>query len=305
MAAYWKNGTMVKLVNDSITNSYGYNIAVNGTDVYVTGYKINSSTGFGQAVYWKNGVITELSGLSGAVSTPKIIVSGSDVYVAGSVIIQIPQNSTSVPAYWKNGTPQTLQVATGDKTMDIISIAVSGNDVYLSGGVTSSTPGTIATYWKNGVENKLTSTLNATSYSRAITIQGNDVYVAGQTGNKGAYWKNGVINTVSVDNTSIFAIAVKDNDVYLAGVKNQLNSNNITTGTFATYWKNGIENQIGNIGTTGNGISLATSIYLNGDDVYITGGFNVSPASYLKNSILVPFSTNPNAQAYAMYVVNK
>lgn len=305
IAAYWKNGKMVKLINDSTTTSFGRNILVNGEDVYVTGNKPNSTTGLLQNVYWKNGVLTELSGLDGIVSIPTIAMIGSDVYVAGSSMLQVPQNSNSVAGYWKNGVPQMLQIATGDNNIDITSITVSGSDVYVCGGILTTAQGFgyIAAYWKNGVQYKLATPANGSSYARAMAVQGNDVYVAGQIGSNGAYWKNGIGNILSADNASVYAIAVKGNDVYLAGVKKQ--TINPTTGTTATYWKNGIANQIGNIGGTGNDISLATAIHLNGDDVYITGGFNVSPPSYFKNNALVPFTTSPNALGYAMYVVNK
>jgi hypothetical protein len=305
IAVYWKNGKMVKLITDSTTTSFGRNILVNGGDVYVTGNKPNSTTGFLQNVYWKNGVITELSGLTGTPSPPMIAINGNDVYVAGSLMLDVPQNSSSIPGYWKNGIPQMIQVVAGDRNIDITSVTVSGNDVYVCGAITTATSGlsSIATYWKNGVQNKLVTPANGNSYARAMAVQGNDVYVAGQIGSNGAYWKNGIWNILSADNASVYAIAVKGSDVYLAGVKKQ--TVNPTTGTTATYWKNGIANQIGNVGSTGNDISLATAIHLNGDDVYITGGFNVSPPSYFKNNVLVPFTTSPNALGYAMYVVNK
>lgn len=305
VAAYWKNGVLTKLVNDSTTTSYAHNLLVNGGDVYVTGYKRNNTTGLPQAVYWKNGALTELSGLTGTISTPKIAISGTDVYVAGSLMLEVAQNSNTVAGYWKNGIPQLLQVEPGDNHIDVTSVTVSGSDVYVCGGLLTTAQGFgyIAAYWKNGVQYKLATLANSSSYARAIAVQGNDIYVAGQSGNNGAYWKNGILNVLSADNASVYAIAIKSTDVYLAGVKKQ--TIYPTTGTRAIYWKNGTENQIGNIGGTGNDISLATAIHLNGDDVYITGGFNVSPPSYYKNNGLVSFTTNPNANAYAMFVVNK
>src|SRR5450432_254197 len=72
-ATYWKNGVAHKLADGtSTTNAYA--VAVQDTDVYIAGYDHN------EAVYWKNGVETVLTG--GWVATG-IAVSGTDVYVCG------------------------------------------------------------------------------------------------------------------------------------------------------------------------------------------------------------------------------
>jgi hypothetical protein len=81
-ATVWKNGVANLLPPTTTTDSgsFGYAVAVSGTDVYVAG---NSPHG---AVYWKNGVEQVLSSTGQAYA---ITSAGSDLYVAGSQLIPI------------------------------------------------------------------------------------------------------------------------------------------------------------------------------------------------------------------------
>ena len=130
--AYWKNGDYIKLSNE---NSFTEGIAVAGTDVYVSGTR-----GDGSALYWKNGVVNNLTS-SGIYAVTSISVSGTDVYVGGFRVTGKIRNVM----YWKNGIAAIL-------TNDGITgqIQVSGSDVYLAGGVNKVGSGLRATFWKNG-----------------------------------------------------------------------------------------------------------------------------------------------------------
>jgi hypothetical protein len=99
----------------------GGNVLVSD-DVYVCGLADE------KAVYWKNGELVELPGITSRANS--IYVSGNDVYVCGSV--------DRKAVYWKNGELVALSDRWGSK---VNSIYVSGDDVYAGGN---------GTLWKNG-----------------------------------------------------------------------------------------------------------------------------------------------------------
>ncbi len=195
-AVYWKNGVMTTLT-DANTVAKAFAIAVSGQDVYVAGYIDNS------AVYWKNGVSYTLNpdpstdpALYSAIAN-SISIVGNDLYFAGSIATY----STIGIVSWKNG------VATQYHDGTICSISqtagamfTNGQDVYLAGYTKDpKTLKAIATYWKNGVEKKITDgTTNAEA--DAITANGSDVYISGLLNGNATLWKNG--SPVQLNNTS-------------------------------------------------------------------------------------------------------
>jgi hypothetical protein len=74
-----------------------------------------------------------------------IIVSGSDVYVAG---IETSTSNHSVAKVWKNGVATAL--SDGTRNASASSVVVLGSDVYV-GGYDYVTNYPAAKYWKNGV----------------------------------------------------------------------------------------------------------------------------------------------------------
>ena len=154
---YWKNGQAFNLsrglADSNADGSFNYptttGICVSGNDVYVCGIQTTSYPGLSiQAVYWKNGVATNLTPGSYKAVANGIFVSGSDVYVAGYVVTG---NGTLARAvYWKNGLINYLSsspsLASG--------ICVIGNDIYVAG--TENVNGAdYATWWKNGAPTHL------------------------------------------------------------------------------------------------------------------------------------------------------
>lgn len=109
LPVYWKNGQLTILTPGN--NSQATGIAVQGTNIYVSGYQVTNVDDSGltkQAVLWKNGVMTELNPPGPDSYTNGVVVSGNDVYVGGRAG---PDSNCTV--YWKNGIPVNLKIPTG------------------------------------------------------------------------------------------------------------------------------------------------------------------------------------------------
>ncbi|HTD41231.1 MAG TPA: hypothetical protein VK671_11465 [Mucilaginibacter sp.] len=296
VAAYWKNGTLVKL-GDSVNYSTANAIAVSGNDVYVVGttWPINqNSSSYSNAVVWKNGVTIMLSPDSTGSEANSIAIQGNDVYVVGYIHDLVSQTANGTqynakPIYWKNGVPATLPNAGS-----ITSVAVNGNDVYFGGSANSGSfkysssnngKGYIAAYWKNGA---LADTLNSPSsylpgYStqvNGIAVNSTGVYTVGVSGyNAPECWTGTVAAPITGGTTSstVYSIAANGADVYVVG-STFFNGNNFV----ATYWKNNVPTPLA-AGPSGDlsSASYATGISLYGTDVYIAGEVSNNSAKFL------------------------
>lgn len=248
-AAYWKNGAIVKIA-DSSALSWASGIAVNNGDVYLIG----EDAALTRAVYWKNGgpsTVLELKGLQYP-TVQSIAFQGNDMFIAG---FADNSNLINEAIYWKNGVATLL---TNGKTAN--ALAVNGSDVYIT-GLNSSTGDVV--YWKNGGSPILYNATTAITQLEAIAISGTDIYLGGDTGNQGAFWKNGQATSVT-SNGHVLGIAVYGSDVYTTGSINRI-VNNAIDGGYAMYWKNNAPHQL-SVYT-----SKAVAISLNGPDVYTAG----------------------------------
>lgn len=229
-AVLWSNGTATVLSDPSVL-AEANSIALSGNDVYVAGYQNDPVAGHRQALYWKNGTATPLSG---GLAANSIVVSGSDVYVAG-------QTTDGVAAYWKNGAVTKL---TEGNTAS--AITVNGSDVYVVG---KSAIGSVI-YWKNGAATQLVDgSANAIpAWATGIAVSGSNVYVAGAMPNGDAgsvptVWTNNTAQTLPVpedlssnpSNNEAVGVALFGADVYTAGDVN----NNPAQQWESFYWKNG------------------------------------------------------------------
>lgn len=291
-AVYWKNGTALMLTNgtkDSGANS----IAVQGNDIYVSGY-IKASNGKYVACYWKNGTKVDLADSSLNSSAGSIAFIGNDVYIAGSI--------DNRAVYWKNGTAFNLSTTNGASSAAANDITIAGADVYIAGSEDGYN-GSSAIYWRNGVPVTLD---GHNTYGNKITVQSNIVYVAGgysiisfSKANTN-YWKGGVPFSLSDSTKAVEAtgIAVSGTDVYVACNVTPENNRALT---MASYSKN---DQIITLATTD---SFVSSIALLNNDVY-TAGVSVynknSVATFWKNStaVYLPNPVGIASRAYAMVV---
>ena len=149
IAEYWKNGNLVVLT-DGTEFARAFSVTTDGAFAYVAGQENigvdPNTTNIGK--YWKNtGQVPLTQGESGSANCTSILVSGSDVYVAG-------YQSNGVYYYaefWKNGNKTLLTPQASTHNGIANSIAVYGTDIYVAGNETSADGhGSTAEYWKNG-----------------------------------------------------------------------------------------------------------------------------------------------------------
>lgn len=171
---YYADGVKTILPSQALASDMA--VAKNG-DVYVVGKSLSN-----RAVYWKNGVMSELSTEdSGAAG---IVITGSDVYITG---YYINEESAPVPVVWKNGV--LTEIGEGGAYPN--HIAVSGSDVYVIGRLTNDSP----VLWKNGEMTPI-GVAGHTPYNLyGLEIKNDDVYILGEdnaTG-KSLLFKNGAL----------------------------------------------------------------------------------------------------------------
>ena len=317
--AYWKNGKLVLIdsAHYNFTPSYGLlgaealSIAVSENDVYLTGYEIVNSprSGLGYpGISWKNGMWVEPTSGQFNIYTSSIVVSGTDVYVAGG--------DGSAAMYWKNGNPVKLTSGDWSASAYATSIVVSGTDVYVAGSQYNGLGYYEAKYWKNGNPVTLPSDGTKYAYTTSIAVSGNDVYVAGyeaisvNDAGVAKYWKNG--NPVNLSDVTKYAkatsIAVSGTDVYVAGYESSGLVNGVYTVTRAKYWKNGNPVNL----TDGSKFAEATSIAVSGTDVYVAGyeektaGSYTYVAKYWKNGVPVILGdVSKDSKAYSIFLAKK
>ncbi|HYG03657.1 MAG TPA: hypothetical protein VD927_14515, partial [Chryseosolibacter sp.] len=185
---YWKNDMPVELEVRSEVSA----IFVSEDDVYVAGQHYDGVRY--RARYWKNGMVVPLGEEDRTSLASGILLSGSDVYVAGRAQ---EADGFYKARYWKNGVTVPLSM----KSSEANAIASSGSDIYIAGveyGELNENEQSIAKalYWKNGVPTELSDGI-ADTRAVAITVAGQDVYVAGKKPspnlqfNHLLIWKNG------------------------------------------------------------------------------------------------------------------
>jgi hypothetical protein len=216
---YWKNGvwTPLSMTLSSGTAPYGITLGQvmdSSGNIISCGSLTDPVTGLNVPVYWKNGVVNQISlaSVAGATHGGQVANYVPPPYVSTTTILLeiFDANFNSIPAYMVNG--QITMISTGSETNgDVWWVNQSSSgDLYATGmvgtwgNITSSPVG----YWKNWSIVSLP-TPNGQPYGQSggAIFVGNDWYMDGQTSNSSGYrsvvyWKNG--NLVVMPNTGYF-----------------------------------------------------------------------------------------------------
>jgi len=180
----------------------------------------------------------------------------------------------------------------------------SNSNVYLAGAIENSNRITIASYWKNGDYFPLTDGSEASEVN-CMAVTSSDVWIGGWDWTllptTGVVWRNGK-ELLSSTFGEVLAIAAQGTDFYSTYI-------DVTNGKWV-YTKNGIANAITdtalNIGPTG--------MFIQGNDVYISGSSSYDPAptelnkhleqhaEYWKNGKLLFREHARDTRALAIYV---
>lgn len=250
---------------------------VSRPSIFVAGV-INQNT----AVYWQNGVMTELTdgGIVAQVNDIFVTPKG-DVYAVG----YDSPNDTGInrAVLWINGKMQYL--TDGKKDTQAKSVVVVGDDVYVAGNEIGAKNKCFL--WKNGTATVLPSNKPYAEVGGLWIDSEQNSYVVGYDDGP-AVWKNGEKKDLGLgDNThQLLNIFMKGSDTYYVGYKADE-----VFGDWAMLWK-------GNTPTTlsdGTADSYANAVWVSdGGDVYVAGnqgGFK-KKALLWKNGEAIDLSTD-------------
>jgi hypothetical protein len=252
-ACYWINDTRYDLPGDG---GEGEAIAVHDNDVYVAGWYNDGSC------YWKNGERIDLTTNAESQAFAVGIRSNGDVYVGG---YYMNNHHYYIPCFWKNGNRTNLPIPSGGDG-EVYDIAfMDGNMRYYAGYTLrpDNFAGLVpkACYWRHTTRTDLPlggssmDIYGATGWG--ITIDGEDVYVAGYTdwyefwgqeettgGSFPQYWKNSTIHDLEGGPLTNFGtgvaydIRVADGNVVAVGAATR-DSSYYDSYLSACYWLNG------------------------------------------------------------------
>lgn len=295
---------------------------LNAQDVYVTGAKkIKNGVGSADtdavftAGYWKNGSFIQLGAGVKASYAQAILITDEDIYVGGYE----NDGTKNVAKLWKNGVLQTLSsINNGNAASAVLSVSLKGSDVYCAGyDRLAPSPGAsrVALLWKNGVAIPLGSGTRYAS-ARSVFIAGDYIYVAGhEVGTLGKaeakYWKvdaSDNVTEVLLDGNSstndfyATSIHVDGEDIYVAGYEFYSSGGNVN---IPKYWKNGVAVNLSSGSPLATGITTASSIFVDGEDVHVTGVENATNvARYWKNGVQTDLTLTDitNSMGRSVYV---
>lgn len=344
----WADETTVVAGSEIMFEVIANQQPVMDAEIYVDGQRINGY----RFTFEEIGEITVIAKKTGFKdSAPLVIVVEEalydvDIYVLGDEGTEGLNHYQ--PLYWKNGEPNVFnheaaadmifnRIAVADNKVYVVGervysssrataffevdgnfeeltessgfasatdIYVSDGDMYIGGIKNESGSVTSIVYWKNGeLVTVASGTLGNTS-GGSIAVKGNDVYIAGMLNGDLMYWKNGTSVSLEGGSGEVTDIVVADNgDVYVSGYT--FGSPNV-----AQYWKNGEKITLG----TGERTSQANAILVENNDVYVAGWETVPRSSgsgtvriarYWKNGEAVDLTDGAHhAEANGIFVLD-
>lgn len=143
---------------------------------------------------------------------------------------------------------------------DPITPTPSTSNVFIVGNNSNNSRFGPATLWKNGVKEILSNDLNSSAHAIFVD-DNNNVYVGGKEYDKPVIWKNGVLQILSSSMGCVNGLVVKNDTVYAVGFIDR----------YAVIWRNGIVDTLSIEGIDPYNGVVATAIYINENDVYISG----------------------------------
>lgn len=183
-AAYWKNGTVQEL-NTRGNSSIANDIFVGNSRVYIVGREVFGGKSIG--VLWIDGQPNYLSESSRNVELYGIGVLNGDVYVAGAENHpDANQANVYFSRFWKNGQAEWLTDGPGHSLAR--ALKVYNGQVYIAYDEVKSFENNKISI-KKGSE-RIQIFEGKPSRANAITVKGEDTYVAGYISYEAAYIKN-------------------------------------------------------------------------------------------------------------------
>lgn len=251
----------------------------------------------------RNGNISELSHIQGKIYYP------TSVFVVNNVIYVLGQeknpsdNFENKIVLWKNGVKQ--YITDGKNPGCPTSLFVSGDKIYITGFESPVNNPSQKQYKLWMPDNEPTYNFPEDFRANSICVSNGNIYVAGEQGIQVAVWKNNNVTIVpNTTNCRAYAISVFGDDVYLAGTALNLQ----TTKFFIRVWKNGVPTDY----SDGLHEAFATSMFVAGDDVYVSGyewNDNIKMVAKIwKNGVATSLSDGTsNAEANCVFVqkINK
>ena len=253
-ACYWINQDRYDLPG---SGGEGEAIALHNGDVYVAGWYNNGSC------YWKNGQKIDLTTNRDSQAFAVGVRDNGMVYVGGYFM---NNDHYIIPCFWKDGNNRTSLPVPSGGDGEVYDIAImDGNMRYYGGYVlnTSSFAGytPTASYWRHTTRTNLPLGGSAMdiygAIGHAITIDGEDIYVAGYTdwfeftgqeettgGSFPQYWKNGNIYDLeggpitNFGSGAAYDIKTADGNIVVVGIATR-DTSYYDSPVSACYWLNG------------------------------------------------------------------
>ncbi len=268
----------------------GYSILVNKGNVLVSGFRAEG--GNVNTKYWVNGDNSNQATFTGLVGNQSGYRQSVDkksrtVYTYKNLDgtlqnYQFNQGSLANEGkifYYKDNTMISMK---GDNIGNISAVDFYSGRPYFGGflgEITSSETGKVLRpitpfVWDGNSSFTLLSLPKNVLYFKGVSTiyaSGSDEFYVGGFCGMPVYWKNEEPVVLDERYGEVWQITKSGSDVYAVGLINKYNSN--STGHTACYWKNGKLHELEDR-------AQAFGIYVDGDDIYVSGAVGNVPASY-------------------------
>ena len=260
-------------------------------DVYVAGYRYDSTLRKNVATLWKNGTPQTLGREEGRALS--VFVDGQDVYVAGW---EINDEDIRVATVWING--EAWDMSDGKFHAEANSVTVSGPNVWAAGWE-NYLDLDLAVAWKNGMFSDLNRQFENKAEALSVFAYEGNVYIAGyeESGSGddkkkiATLWKNDAYTRTNLsdgqDDAEARSVFVADGIIYAVGTENGI----------PTLWVDD-EEPIKIAGLAGD----ANSVYVKGENIYVAGRNNSGRATLWVNDESPAILSTESSRANSVFV---